>query len=200
MDPLMSGEVGTLVKGLLTFVAFVRLLVGVGSLMLEKCGEVEECLPTVLALVGLLICVDPLVLDQQGAVGEGFPALLTLARFLPRVKAVMLNKVCMLLKDLTTDLTLIGLLIDLIWGELEVIGKSSAAPLQFITSVPSKIPLTLHLICVIDKGILVHFIKFVTGRNSYLLSDGFTCFLFRVFPFRMSHFTQGNGCRLNEFG
>lgn len=196
----MSGEVGTLVKGLLTFVAFVRLLIGVGSLMLEKRGEVEERLPTVLALVGLLIRVDPLVLDQQGAVGEGFPTLLTLARFLPCVKAVVLNKVSMLLKDLTTDLTLVGLLIDLIRGELEVIGKSSAAPLQVITSVPSKILLTLHLVCVIDEGVLVHCIKFVTGRNSFLLSDVFTCFLLRGFRFRMSHLTQSNECRLIEFG
>lgn len=199
MDPLMSGEVGTLVKGLLTFVAFVWLLVGVGSLMLKKRGEVEEGLPTVLALVGLLVRVNSLVLDEQGTVGEGFPTLLTFTRFLPRVKAVMLNKVSVLLKDLTTDLTLVGLLVDLIWGDVEVIGKSSAAPLQLITSVPSKILLTFHLICVIDKGALVHFIEFVTGRNSHLLGDGFPSFLFRVFRFRMSHLTHSNGCRLNKF-
>lgn len=125
----MSGEVGALVKGLLTFVALVRLLVGVGSLMLKKRGEVKEGLPTVLALIGLLVRVHSLVLDQQGAVGEGFPALLTFARLLPRVKAVVLNKVSMLLKDLTTDFTLVGLLIDLIRGKLEVIGKSSATSL-----------------------------------------------------------------------
>lgn len=196
----MSGEVGTLVKGLLTFVAFVWLLVGVGSLMLKKRGEVEEGLPTVLALVGLLVRVNSLVLDEQRAVGEGFPALFTFAGFLPRVKAVMLNKVSMLLKDLPTDLTLVGLLVDLIWGKLKVIGKASAARLHLITPVPSKVLLTLHLICVIDKGVLVHFIKFVTGRNPHLLSDGFACVLLRELRFGMLHFTQSNGWRLNGFG
>lgn len=196
----MSGKICTLVKGLLTFVTFIRLLIGVCSLMLKKSREVEEGLPAVLALIGLLIRMNSLVLDEQGAVSEGPPTFLALTGLFASVKAIMLNKVSMLFKDLATDLTLIGLLIDLIWGKMEIIGKSSAALLQFITLLASKVLLMFHLICVVGKGVLIHFIKFVTGRNSYLLSNGFACLLLTVFCFRVSHFTQSDGCRLNEFG
>lgn len=191
----MSGKVCTLVKGLLTFVTFVRLLIGVCSLMLKKCREVEEGLPTVLALIGFLIRVNSLVLDEQGAVSEGFPTFLAFTGLFASVKAIMLNKVSMLFKDLATDLTLIGLLIDLIWGKMEVIGKSSAALLQLITLLASKVLLMLHLIRVVDKRVLVHFVKSVTGRNSYLLSNGLACLLLIVFCLRVSHFTQSDGCR-----
>lgn len=189
----MSGEICTLVKGFLTLVTFIRLLVGVCSLMLEKCRKVEEGLSTMLALIGLLIRVNSLVLDEQGAVSEGFPTFFAFTGLFTGVKAIMLNKVSMLFKDLATDLTLIGLLIDLIWGKLEVIGKSSATLFQFITFLTSKILSIFHRICVIDKGVLVHFIKFITGRNSYRLSNGFTCFLWIIFLFQseLFHLKQG---------
>lgn len=87
----MLHQFGIVTEGFSTLFTWIRLLSGVGALMLPELGAAPEALSTLTAFMRFLSSVDSLMLIKLRAQPEDFPTLLTLIRLLSMAATWMLS-------------------------------------------------------------------------------------------------------------